>query len=89
MAFMLVKVVPGARRTRLVGRYGDAVKAQVAAPPEAGKANQALLKLLAESLEMPLSRFSVAQGSAQPRKRIEIVGVDQPTLDAKLKSMGF
>jgi len=34
-----VKVVPGASRDRVAGRYGDGIKIQTSAPPEAGKAN--------------------------------------------------
>lgn len=41
-----VWVVPGASRSEVVGPYGDALKIKVTAPPEAGKANRALLKLL-------------------------------------------
>ena len=43
-----MKVVPGASRTRLAGQLGDALKVAVAAPPEAGKANAALIELLAQ-----------------------------------------
>src|SRR6185437_17138011 len=39
MASLSIKVVPGAKQSRVVGRYGDAFKLQVSAPPEGGKAN--------------------------------------------------
>ncbi|HWE97792.1 MAG TPA: DUF167 domain-containing protein [Tepidisphaeraceae bacterium] len=49
-ATLNVKVVPGAKRDRVVGRYGDGVKVQVSAPPEDGKANRAVVGVLAASL---------------------------------------
>ena len=45
---ILVKAVPGASRTEIVGEWDGRLKIAVAAPPERGKANQAISKLLAE-----------------------------------------
>ncbi len=45
-----VKVVPGASRSEIVGVLGDPLKIRIAAPPEKGKANQALLQLIADWL---------------------------------------
>ena len=52
MATLSVKVVPGASRDRVAGMLGDALKVQVSAPPEAGKANKAVLRVLAEFLNV-------------------------------------
>jgi uncharacterized protein (TIGR00251 family) len=84
MATIAVKVVPGARRTRIVGRYGDALKVQVAAPPERGKANEAVIALLAATLDLRPNQLALRQGHTQPRKVFEVTGIDQPSLDAKL-----
>ena len=48
-----VRVSPGARRTEVVGRHGDGWRVRVAAPPERGRANEALLEHLAELLGVP------------------------------------
>lgn len=45
-----IKVVPGASRSEIVGALGDRLKVRVAAPPERGKANQALIDVLREWL---------------------------------------
>jgi uncharacterized protein YggU (UPF0235/DUF167 family) len=46
MAIVSIKVVPGARQNCVLGKYGDAIKIQVNAPPEHGKANDAVIALL-------------------------------------------
>jgi uncharacterized protein len=84
MATIAVKVVPGARRSRIVGRYGDALKVQVAAPPERGKANEAVAELLATTLGLRPNQLALVQGHTQPRKVFQVSGIDQASLDAKL-----
>lgn len=51
-----------------------ALKAWVAAAPEDGKANAALLKLLAKRCRLPPSSFSIASGHAQRLKLVEVAG---------------
>ena len=84
MATIHVKVVPGASRNRIVGRYGDAIKVQVAAPPEGGKANEAVLALIVEAVGIRRQQVRLVRGHAQPRKTIELDGIDQAAVDAVL-----
>jgi hypothetical protein len=81
-----VKVVPGASRSRIVGPLGDALKIQVAAPPERGRANAAVVELLAEALGVALKQVVVVQGTSSPRKTLRISGVSVNTVVGKLNS---
>ena len=49
-ARLKAKVVPGSSRNRIVGWLGDALKINVTAPPEKGKANEAVVELLSMKL---------------------------------------
>ena len=51
-----LRVSPGAGRDEVVGRYGDGWKVRVGAPPERGRANDAVLRLIAKRLGVPQSR---------------------------------
>ena len=75
MARISVTVSPGAARTVLVGRHGDGWKARVAAPPERGRANDALVELLADALAGPRSSVHVVSGLAAKAKVVEIDGL--------------
>jgi uncharacterized protein (TIGR00251 family) len=79
-----VKVVPGAARERIAGLLGTALKIQVTAPPEHGKANAALCDLLARTLALPKSAVRVVQGLASPRKTVEVKGLEPAVLLARL-----
>ena len=67
-----VKVVPGASRSGIDGLYGDCLKIRVAAPPERGQANRAVVALLAKRLEISESRVTVVGGLTSPRKTVRI-----------------
>ena len=84
MATLNVKVVPGASRDRVVGRYGDGVKVQVSAPPEGGRANQAVERLLAEGLGVKAQQVRVVKGHTQPRKVIEVDGMEHGEVMGRL-----
>ncbi len=77
---MNVKVVPNSSRTQIAGILGDALKIKVAQPPEAGRANRAVIELLANALNIPLAQISIIAGHAQPRKTVRITGVSAETL---------
>ncbi len=64
-----VSVVPGASRTELVGLHGDALRVRLAAPPVDGKANEALLGWLADSLGLPRRQVALLRGASSRRKQ--------------------
>jgi len=67
-----LRVKPGARKTAIVGVHGGALKVAVAAAPEKGKANRAVVKLLAEVLDLPASAVTIAAGETSQDKVAEI-----------------
>ncbi|MGD0165708.1 MAG: DUF167 domain-containing protein [Gaiellaceae bacterium] len=71
-----LRVSPGASSSAVVGRYGERWKVRVAAPAEAGKANEALLGLLGEVLGVTRSRLRVVSGAGARDKIVEVIGVD-------------
>lgn len=83
-AHLSIKVVPGARRDQIVGRYGDGLKVRVSAPPEGGRANEAVAALLAGALGVPVRQVAVLRGHTSPRKTLRIAGFDQAQIDAWL-----
>jgi uncharacterized protein (TIGR00251 family) len=72
-----LRVSPGARRAAIVGRYGEAWKVRVSAPPERGQANDAVVRLLAERLGLPPSGVSLVSGAASRDKVVELRGLDE------------
>lgn len=79
-----VKVVPGAARDRIAGALGDALKVQVAAPPEQGKANARLCELLANALGVAARAVQVVAGHGSARKVVCVQGLDAATVRARV-----
>jgi uncharacterized protein (TIGR00251 family) len=77
-----LRVQPRARRTSLEPA-GDALKASVTAPPEDGKANDAVIALLASEWRMPKSAFAVIKGAAARAKTVSVSG-DAAQLAARI-----
>jgi hypothetical protein len=68
-----LRVQPRARRAALDPVDG-ALKAAVTAPPESGKANAAVIALLAEEWRLPRSSFDVIKGQTARAKTVRVVG---------------
>ena len=87
MGRVTVTVSPGAARSELVGRHGDGWKARIAAPPERGRANDALCGLLAKALAVPRSSVSVVAGHGGRRKVVEVDGFEAAEIERRLGEM--
>ena len=83
-ARLKVKVVPGSSRDGITGWLGDALKIKVTAPPEKGRANEAVVSLLAERLGLPADAVAVASGHSSPSKVIAINGMDEEAIKKAL-----
>jgi uncharacterized protein len=70
-----VRVQPRANRDEIVGEYQDGLKVRLAAPPVDDRANEALCKLLAARLKVPLAAVRITSGRRSRNKRVEIHGV--------------
>ena len=70
-----LKVVPGASRTEWVGLHGDRYRLRVAAPPEGGKANKAIVAYVAQRLGVTRRDISVVRGTSSPLKTLEVRGI--------------
>lgn len=85
---LTLRVQPGARRNALGGLAplaggGAALRAQVTAAPEGGKANAALIALLAKTWRLPKGAFEVLSGRGERTKTLLIAG-DPAALEARL-----
>jgi uncharacterized protein (TIGR00251 family) len=81
-----LRVVPGAGRAGFVGRYGAAWKVRVTAPPERGRANDAVLKLLSDTLALPVTSISLVSGHGGRDKIVELAGITGAELESRLVS---
>lgn len=69
-----VRVQPRASRTELAGRYGEAVRIRLAAPPADGAANRELVEFLARELGVPKSAVRIVHGATSRSKLVEVDG---------------
>ena len=70
-----VRVQPRASRDEIAGEWQDALKIRLTAPPVDDRANEALRRLLAARLKVPLSAVRIAAGEHSRTKRVEVRGV--------------
>ena len=80
-----LRVSPGSRRSEIVGRYGDGWKVRVAAPPEDGRANDAVVELLSEQLEIPRRSISIVSGHTAREKVVQMDGIDLAESERRLE----
>ncbi|MDP7028862.1 MAG: DUF167 family protein [Phycisphaerales bacterium] len=76
-----VKVVPGARRDAVAGMLGDRLKIRVTAPPEAGKANAAVCRLVTAATDRAAT---VVRGHAHPHKTVRVSGMSPEAVASAL-----
>jgi len=87
MARIQIRVQPGAKRERLVGRMADGtLKVAVTAAPEAGRANEAVTRLLAATLKVTAREVAVVRGRAGRTKTIEVAGLDDAEVERRIEA---
>ena len=68
-----------------MGRHGDAWKVRVAAAPEDGRANEAVLDLLSRELELPRRAVSLVSGHAVRDKVVLLDGIERAESERRLE----
>lgn len=70
-----VKVIPNASRNEILQQGDDVFKIKVQVPPENGKANKAVIQLLAQHFQIPKKNFKIVAGEKSHLKVIEVIGL--------------
>ena len=80
-----IKIHSRARRNEVAGLQGGVLRVKVTAPPVEGKANRAVIELLASHLRVPKSSIRIVSGEHAPLKLIEVAGLDSATVAERLR----
>ena len=83
-----IRVAPGAGTTAVVGRHGDAWKLRVTAPPERGRANDAVVALLADTLGLRRDAVRLVSGGSARDKVVELDGLTVGEAERRLAAAG-
>ena len=81
---LTLHIQPGAKKTECAGLHGDALKIRLAAPPVDGKANEALVKFVAERLGLAKSAVLLKSGQTSRRKVLEVAGTTAAAIEQLL-----
>jgi uncharacterized protein (TIGR00251 family) len=86
---LAVRAQPGAKKTAVIGTYGEGAAAQlkiaVQAPPVEGRANSALMEFLADKFDVPKSYIELVSGELSRSKVFLVRGVSLGTADVLIK----
>jgi len=82
-----VRAQPRTRQTAIVGEHAGSLKIAVTAPPEDGKANDAITLLLSESLGLKRSQIELISGAASRNKKFIVRGLEKAELAARIASL--
>jgi len=83
-ATLEIHLQPGAKSNEIIGFRDGVLWVKVAAPPEKGRANGALIELMAKSLSVPKSDLTLVRGFTSRQKVIAIKGLTTEALKEKL-----
>ena len=80
-----VRLLPRSSKNQVVCKEDDVYKIRVTSPPVNGKANAALIELLAEKLGKPKKDIEIISGKSSRIKRIRIQGLSLEEVDEKMR----
>ena len=81
-----LRVSPGSGRSTVVGRHGEGWKIRVGAAPEGGRANAAVIRLLADALSVPRDAVTLVSGHGGRDKIVELAGLGPAQIERRLTS---
>ncbi|MCF6157758.1 MAG: DUF167 domain-containing protein [wastewater metagenome] len=79
-----IRTQPCSSKNRIIGNYGGRLKLAVTAAAEKGKANKAVIELLADTLHIHESSIHIISGESSRDKRIMIQGITPDDLESLL-----
>ena len=79
-------VQPGARRTAVSGLHGERLRVAVAEAPEKGRATEAVLRLVADRLQLPVAAVSLLRGATARQKDVLVTGLSLSEVTARLQA---
>lgn len=85
-ALLRVRVTPRSSRNAVDGFAGEPLKVRLTAPPVDGKANRALVEILAEKLHVPRKSIEIVAGEASRQKTLRIHGLSSAELARRLSA---
>ncbi len=85
-AHLTLRVQPGADRSEIAGWHGEGIRVRVAVPPTRGKANTAVIALLAGVLQVAPADVKIVRGLSSRDKVVQIEGMDGAELNRRLES---
>jgi hypothetical protein len=84
MGYLTVRVTPGARDTTVTGWQGDVLRVRVREKAEKGRANEAVARLLAKALGVPVGAVALKRGPISREKLFEVAGLDDAEIRKRL-----
>lgn len=81
-----VRVVPRAARSSVTGEHDGALRVRVAAPPVDGAANEELVRVLAQALDLPAREVEIMSGHSSKLKQIRARGAARERLESLAQS---
>src|SRR5690606_20888337 len=78
---LMVTVQPGAKKSEVVGTFGDRLKIKISAPPVEGAANKALINFISGELSLKQQQVKILSGESSRKKSIALLQVNDRCLE--------
>lgn len=84
-----VRAQPGARRDTIVGEHAGMLKVAVSAPPDKGRANEAIIEVLAQAMGIKRAQIELVSGATSRQKQFLLRGISMSELQGKLSEINI